>query len=307
MTLEEKIIFYSREDAAEFQKYLKEKGCSARISVEHVFSGTPYFEGTISAFLSLIDTLTAREPDADLEQLKSDLLERENTLAEFFATHKVGDILTDMSPSQLLAQFESIDTTGNDNIQQKAAEKFVNFLMVLGTLEDNNLLEETPGEGTDQTLTGTMEPSDMRVMYAYTDLPGTESEDLESSGITSHIRTSSETHYIVTTGCEVVFVSDMDDVSSLLDNLDVDDDEAARFCDALFFKQALIAKIHELVSDGFSTETNLLKAFNAPSFPLGETSDVISFDLSAEYLSGVLADLRKQGMIKGRDGKIKNT
>ena len=49
MTLEEKITFYSREDAAEFQKYLKEKDCSARISVEHTFSGTPYSEGTIAA------------------------------------------------------------------------------------------------------------------------------------------------------------------------------------------------------------------------------------------------------------------
>ena len=74
MTLEEKITFYSREDAAEFQKYLKERDCSARISVEHTFSGTPYFEGTIAAFEELISKLLAKEDDSDLAQIKTDLL-----------------------------------------------------------------------------------------------------------------------------------------------------------------------------------------------------------------------------------------
>ena len=304
MTLEEKITFYSREDAAAFQKYLREKECPSRISVEHNFSGTPYFEGSISSFLQLIDKINAKEEDADLDELKSDLLERKRALTEFFTSHKTGDILSDATPSQLLAQAESIDVMG-DEIQKQAAEKFVTALMILGTLEDNDLLENTEDkEG--YTLLGTKEPDELRVMYPYTEFEGVTEDDLNDSGITTHIQTSSTTEYIVNAGAELLFASDIDDLADVLDQMDVDDDEAGRFIDAVFFKQALVAKIHDLVSQGTQSEADLLAAFDTPSFPLEGTNDVISFDLTPEYLSGVVSDLKKQSILTGKDGKIKS-
>ncbi len=304
MTLEEKITFYSREDAAAFQKYLREKECPSRISVEHNFSGTPYFEGSIASFLQLIDKINAKEEDADLDELKSDLLERKRALTEFFTSHKTGDILSDATPSQLLAQAESIDVMG-DEIQKQAAEKFVTALMILGTLEDNDLLENTEDkEG--YTLLGTKEPDELRVMYPYTEFEGVTEDDLNDSGITTHIQTSSTTEYIVNAGAELLFASDIDDLADVLDQMDVDDDEAGRFIDAVFFKQALVAKIHDLVSQGTQSEADLLAAFDTPSFPLEGTNDVISFDLTPEYLSGVVSDLKKQSILTGKDGKIKS-
>ena len=304
MTLEEKITFYSREDAAAFQKYLREKECPSRISVEHNFSGTPYFEGSIASFLQLIDKINAREEDADLDELKSDLLGRKKALTEFFASHKAGDILSDATPSQLLAQAESIDVMG-DEIQKQAAEKFVTALMILGTLEDNDLLENTEDtEG--YTLLGTKEPDELRVMYPYTEFEGVTEDDLNDSGITTHIQTSSITEYIVNAGAELLFASDLNDLADVLEQMDVDDDEAGRFVDAVFFKQALVAKIHELVSEGRQSEADILAAFDTPSFPLEGTNDVISFDLTPEYLSGVISDLKKQGILAGKDGKIKS-
>lgn len=305
MTLEEKITFYSREDASAFQKYLREKGCPSRISVEYNFSGTPYFEGSIASFLQLIDKINAREEDTDLDDLKKDLLVREKSLTEFFASHKAGDILSDATPSQLLAQVESIDAMG-DEIQKQATEKFVNLLMILGTLEDNNLLKNSE-EKDSYTLLGTKTAKELRVMYAYTDFNGVTEEDLKNSGITTHIRTSSTTESILNTGAELLFASDLDDMADVLDQMDVDDDEAGRFIDAIFFKQALIAKINELVASGKQSEADLLAALDAPSFPLEETNDVISFDISPEYLSGVISDLKKQGVLSGKDGKIKTS
>ncbi|MEA5036912.1 hypothetical protein SDC9_18422 [bioreactor metagenome] len=305
MTLEEKITFYSREDAAAFQKYLREKGCPSRISVEHSFSGTPYFEGTIASILHLIELIEAREQDADLDELKSDLLSRRKTLEEFFASHKAGDSLTEATPSQLLAQAESIDAMGED-VQKQASDKFMNALMILGTLEDNDLLEVSE-EKECYTLLATKDPNELRVMYAYTDFSGVTEEDLKEAGITSHIRTSSATEYIITAGAELLFVSDIEDLADLLDHMDVEDDEAARFVDAVFFKQALIGKIHALVAEGKQSEADLLAALDAPAFPLEGTDDVISFDISAEYLSGVVSDLRKQGVLSGKDGKIKSS
>ena len=308
MTLEEKITFYSHEDAVEFQKFLREKECGSRIVVEHSFSGEPYFEGTISQFMNLIDLLAKKdeeenEVDEDLLHMKNDLIERKETLEEFLEGHKEGDLLSDSTPSQMLAQLQTIDATGDDAIKKDAADKFVSSLMVLATLEDNGLLEE---EGENYRLKEIKAADEMTVMYAYNDFPAVTQDDLAECGIASHVRTSSTTDYVITVGTEVLFVN-TDEIADFLDHVDVDEDEAAKFVDAVFFKQAFVGKIHELVAEGNASEEALLEALGAPSFPLEGTNDVISFDITADYLKAVVNDLRKLGILTGKDGKIKNT
>ena len=308
MTLEEKITFYSHEAAVDFQKFLREKECGSRIVVEHSFSGEPYFEGTISQFMNLIDLLAKKdeeenEVDEDLLHMKNDLIERKETLEEFFAEHKEGDLLSDSTPSQMLAQLQTIDATGDDAIKKDAADKFVSSLMVLATLEDNGLLEE---EGENYRLKEIKAADEMTVMYAYNDFPAVTQDDLAECGIASHVRTSSTTDYVITVGTEVLFVN-TDEIADFLDHVDVDEEEAAKFVDAVFFKQAFVGKIHELVAEGNASEEALLEALGAPSFPLEGTNDVISFDITADYLKAVVNDLRKLGILSGKDGKIKNT
>ena len=308
MTLEEKITFYSHEAAVDFQKFLREKECGSRIVVEHSFSGEPYFEGTISQFMDLIDLLARKdaeenETDEDLLHMKNDLVERKETLEKFFAEHKEGDLLSDATPSQMLAQLQTIDATGDDAIKKEAADKFVSSLMVLATLEDNGLLEE---EGENYRLKEIKAADEMTVMYAYNDFPAVTQDDLAECGIASHVRTSSTTDYVITVGTEVLFVN-TDEIADFLDHVDVDEEEAAKFVDAVFFKQAFVGKIHELVAEGNASEEALLEALGAPSFPLEGTNDVISFDITADYLKAVVNDLRKLGILSGKDGKIKNT
>lgn len=308
MTLEEKITFYSHEAAVDFQKFLREKECGSRIVVEHSFSGEPYFEGTISQFMNLIDLLAKKdeeenEVDEDLLHMKNDLIERKETLEEFLEGHKEGDLLSDSTPSQMLAQLQTIDATGDDAIKKDAADKFVSSLMVLATLEDNGLLEE---EGENYRLKEIKAADEMTVMYAYNDFPAVTQEDLAECGIASHVRTSSTTDYVITVGTEVLFVN-TDEIADFLDHVDVDEEEAAKFVDAVFFKQAFVGKIHELVAEGNASEEALLEALGAPSFPLEGTNDVISFDITADYLKAVVNDLRKLGILSGKDGKIKNT
>lgn len=308
MTLEEKITFYSHEAAVDFQKFLREKECGSRIVVEHSFSGEPYFEGTISQFMNLIDLLAKKdeeenEVDEDLLHMKNDLIERKETLEEFLEGHKEGDLLSDSTPSQMLAQLQTIDATGDDAIKKDAADKFVSSLMVLATLEDNGLLEE---EGENYRLKEIKAADEMTVMYAYNDFPAVTQDDLAECGIASHVRTSSTTDYVITVGTEVLFVN-TDEIADFLDHVDVDEDEAAKFVDAVFFKQAFVGKIHELVAEGNASEEALLEALGAPSFPLEGTNDVISFDITADYLKAVVNDLRKLGILTGKDGKIKNT
>jgi len=308
MVLEEKIVFYSHEDAVDFQKFLRGIDCGSRINVEHEFTGEPFFEGTIPEFLKLIDILRKKDEengdeDEDLALMKNDIEERRAKLDEFFSQHKAGDKLHNATPSQMLAQVEHLEATNDDDLKKEAQEKFVSSLMVLATLEDNNLLDENDDE---YTLKEIATADEMRIMYAYTDIPNATEEDIKECNITSHIRTSSVMHYVVTTDTSIIHV-DVDTIREFLDNIDVDDDESGRFIDAVFFKQALISMINNLINSGCSSEKALYEALEAPAFSLGDTEDVISFDLSQEYLSAILSDMKKLGLITGKDGKIKNT
>lgn len=308
MTLEEKIVFFSHEDATDFQKYLREKDCESRINVEHDFSGEPYFEGTIADFLNLINHLIKKEEeegeeDEDLFLMKKDIEERKAKLEEFINEHTAGDVLRDATPSQMLAQAEKLEATSDEDLKREATDKFVSSLMILATLEDNDLLE---GRNDEYILKEVKSADDLRIMYAYTDFPQVSGEELKECNISSHIRTSSVTQYVITTGTDIIY-ADADELSDYLDNVDVDEEEAGKFIDAIFFKQAIVGKIRELIDGGCSSEKELIDALSAPAFPLEGTNDVISFDITPEYLKVVLADLRKLGLISGKDGKIKNT
>ncbi|HJJ36256.1 MAG TPA: hypothetical protein O0X27_03655 [Methanocorpusculum sp.] len=310
MTLEEKISFYSRESASEFQKYLRSKECGSHISLEHSFTGEPFFEGTIPQFLNLIEILEKRdeadgETDDELAQTKNDLIERQNHLTEFFAAHKKGDILQNATPTQMMTQVQSIEAESDDAFRKDATDKFVLQMMILATLEDNDLLTESDN-GKDYVLTNILDANELRIMYAYTDFPAVTSEDLQNCGLASHIRTSSVTDYVVTVGSEILF-TEPDDLADFLDDADIDEEESAKFIDAIFFKQAFVGKIHDLIEAGNSSEEKLLEALSAPAFPLEGSNDVISFDISPEYLTAVLSDMRKLGIITGKDGKLKNT
>lgn len=309
MTLEEKISFYTREDAAEFQKFLRGKEVGSRIAVEHTFSGEPYFEGTITSFMNLIALLEKKdaeegEIDEELALTKEDLENRKAKLEEFFREHKEGDLIQNSTPTQMMAQVQSIDAESDEAFRKEAADKFISSLIILGALEDNDLLKETE-DGNGYILTGTAKAEDLRVMYAYTDFPAITSEDLKECSISSHIRTSSLAKYVVTVGGEIIF-TDTDELAEYLDNADIDEDDSARFVDNVFFKQAFIGKIHELIKEGCTSEEKLLEALGAPAFPLEGTDDVISFDISPEYLSEVISDLKKLGIVAGKDGKFKN-
>lgn len=309
MVLEEKLSFDTREDANLFQKFLREKGCSSRIAVEHTFSCEPFFEGSVADFMTLIALLEKKdaeegEADEELSFTKKDLENRRDTLNEFFASHKPGDILEDSTPTQMMARVQSIGAESDEAFRKEAADKFVASLMILGALEDNNLLEETE-DGNSYTLTGTAKAEDLRVMYPYTDFPKISAEELKECCISSHINVVSYEKHVVTAGAEIIFV-DTDELTDYLDNADADEDDSARFIDNVFFKQAFIAKVHDLIANGASSEAELVKSLENPAFPLEGTDDVISFDVSSEYLAGVLSDLRKLEVISGKDGKIKN-
>lgn len=306
MTLEEKLIFYSHDDASAFQKFLREIDCSSRISVEHTFSGEPFFKGSIARFLELFDSLASNE-DIEAAAMKDDLLLRKNAIEEFYKEHKVADVVNEASPSQLMAQLQSISAVGEEAVKKEATDKFVSSLIVLTTLEENGLLTPTgEGENAQCTLTAILPTDELKVMYPYMEFAGLDPEDLKKDGITSFIETTAQTAYVVSMGSDII-MADVDKIADFLEDMDIDEGELTNFVDNVFFKQLLTEKIHELVSSGIASEEGILEALDVPSFPIKDTTDEISFTITPEYLTAVIADLRKLGILSGKDGKIKSS
>lgn len=303
MTLEEKISFYTRDSATEFQKYLKEHDCTSRITTRHTLTGEPYIEGTITGIITLIDHLTAKEPDTDLETLKSDIIARRDMMTEFFAEHKPDDLITESTPNQLLAQIKTIHEEGTD-IEKLATENFTKSLTIFETLEENGLLEKIH-DTESYRLTAVKSPDELKIIFPYNELTDIQPEELKEANLSLHIHTSSTTEYIITTGIELPIADTWEDIEETLDELDIETEEAERFTEMLFYKQMLISTIIETITNGARSEKDILKALNAHPFPLGDTGDVISYDITPEYLTEVLTDLRKTDILAGKDGKIK--
>ncbi|MDO5845969.1 MAG: hypothetical protein Q4Q04_03490 [Methanocorpusculum sp.] len=306
MTLEEKLIFYSHDDAVAFQKFLRDMDCSSRISIEHTFSGEPFFKGSISAFLALFDAFAASE-DIDAPAMKEDLELRKKAIEAFYAEHKVLDTISDASPSQLMAQLQSINAVGEEAVKKEATEKFISSLMVLSTLEENGILTAAgDDENAEFTLTAIIPADDLKIVYPYTEFSGLNPDDLKRDGITSFIETTAQTAYAVSMGADIV-TADVEKISDFLEDMDVNETEMVKFIDTVFFKQLLTEKIHDIVGSGIASEAGILDALDAPAFPVQNTNDEISFNLTPEYLTAVIADLRKLGVLSGKDGKIKSS
>lgn len=304
MVLEETIKFSAREDAVEFQKYLREKGCPSRISLKHDFSGNPCYEASISEFKKFIDMILKEDADADLSNLKSSLDYGEAALNEFMESHEAGDVVTESTPAQLLAQALSISSEGDD-VKKEAEEKFSKSILVMGTLENNGLIEQI-GDTDGFILKEKRAAGDIKMLQPYTDFDGYNPTEFEGLDITTNILAASKTDFVVTAGAEILLKSDMDEMVDILDDLDTDEDDAARFIDNIFFKKILVSKILEFVDNGAKSEKEISDLLGEPYHNIADSKDTISFDIDSDYLSEVISDLKKEGLLSGKDGKIKS-
>jgi hypothetical protein len=304
MTLEGKIVFASRNDAAEFQKYLRGNGCPSRISIENVICEESRFEGTISAFLAFIRKMKAEHADEDMIQLENHLLENEAVYEEFFKTFGVGDLVTHTDIERVISQVQAAG-----KMYREYGE--IGPMLLIMALRRNDILEKAEGAGDQETipptckLVRTLEPGDMRVTYPITMLPALNPDNIRETGLTTRVSIYADTGFAVTTGPDIVIRVNADDVSSILDTLDTDPDDVDVFCNKLLLKQALFLDIHELISGGISSEEALYTALSAKSFWDEDNSATVRYSVSREFIAGVVSDLRKLDVIKGKDGKLK--
>ncbi len=103
-----------------------------------------------------------------------------------------------------------------------------------------------------------------------------------------------------------MLIDDPEPLFEILGEMDVDEDDADMLRTNIAFKQFIIERIMTVLEErGRASREELLEESLSFDAPLNEEQDSASFILTEEYANGVLNDLKKIGLITGKDSKIK--
>jgi hypothetical protein len=312
MMLEEELEFSNHEEAQEFIKYIRSLGCNPKMSVQNRLIHEPTFRGRIGALLSLAEEEAATlEGDSEQEDIREAFLalsrsieRRMQDLAAFLNEHQVGDIVPVFPDEETMAKFVA-DIISGDEEKAFSQEDRDKVLAAVGTntvIEENNLFEDTP-EG--RRLVRTIEPEEAYIIIPEYPLCGIDEEKLQEKGVTVAFNVIGERGYLVSTGPEIVLVEDIGALSERLQAMGVEEETCAGVQSSLLFKRLIVDRIMAVLDEqGKLKREEILDFAGAFDAQISDEGDRVSFLLDDEILDDILADLRKVGLISGKDSKI---
>jgi len=313
MVLEEELEFSNQEDAQEFMKYIRTLGCNPKLSVQNRLVHEPTFRGPIQALISLVSEEVEKiSEDPEQEEVKEAFLalsrnieRRMQDLAAFLAQYSVGDVVPVFPDEELMAKFVA-DIIAPGEEKAFSQEDRDRILAAVGTnsiLEENNLFEDTP-EG--RRLVRTIDPGEAYIIVPEYPLCGIDDAILREKGVTVAFNVIGERGYLVSTGPEIVLVDDISTLYERLTDTDVDEETAAAVQSNLLFKRLIVDRIMAALDEqGKMKREDLLDVAGAFDAQISDEGDRVSFLLDDEILDDILGDLRKVGLISGKDAKIK--
>ncbi|MDN7024154.1 hypothetical protein FGU65_04490 [Methanoculleus sp. FWC-SCC1] len=314
MVLEEELLFLEKTEAEEFLKFIRSAGCSGKVRTVHDLVPDTMFRGRIRDFLILLEKEIARieaspddaEPVAIYVTLKKAMESRLEKLRAFLQEHAVGELVPEKA---VLTDIVTLigEARAKEGIEEEERARIDDTLAAIGVdalLEDNELVERTD-EG--RRFVRSIDPEE-----AYTYLPDyplceMEPETLSEHGISVKLTVFAEERYAVSMGPDILLIDDRDRLWQVLDEMDIDEDSYFAFRNNSTFSQFIVDRImtfleergraskEEVIEETLSFDTRLLE----------EQQNLASFVLTEEYVDGILTDLKKLGLIAGKDAKLK--
>jgi len=344
MVLEGSLRFDSAEGADAFIRYLRKKGCKAHKKTVAVFFESEELEGTIDSFIAFLGDLLGREDveednggmDEEEEGRKCDRASVENRLENLekararlenlFSTCAEGDVaLTeddlhrhgdDFFEHMARAVFpvmqrnlaeRGIDLPPRDetrDVSDDQVEEAGVFLTVFDILDENGLLEKDR-EGK-YRLARKVPVEQCRMKISTFGLGDFDDGDLEPYGIvpcTSIVMDSQ--HEVVMDGTVVTEFS-ADDLDEGLAGLDADAESLdAFFSDFELKRLAVIALIEVVGEAGKISFEGLRERLTEYVLRSDKVEAKVKVTLEQDFLSSLVAELRKQGYLAGSQENIR--
>ena len=305
MALEEEIWFSAEEEAQECSKIFKKLNISSHIRVKTDLENRIQYKGPYTALKGIIDEEITRLQEMDenedeefitIFQEMLDYLKSERDLLEkTFAEKKPGDHI-----SSMIFNFLIKDGSVPDSEEQMVA--LLKEATVTRLLELNNLID-IDEEGV--ILARTISPDDAVLAIFEDDIPPLREDALKKWDIKRSLETRDIVSYIVTTSPDIVFLEDITEIEEFFTRIEYDSETLFFFIN-LQVKQVLVAELLSLMQkEGKLSKDELIAEFLHRELPIENENMSIGLHLSPNYISSILDDLKKTGVLKGKDSKLK--
>lgn len=334
MVLEETLLFCEENDADNFIRFLHEKNCRAQKKHESSIFEETEMCGTIGNFIQLIETKVASEEQekqkdpTGQEGSTSDPgnskypPRRKSTFAEsnakMFAHLKsirdyVGGLMTQFKPGDIIFTDEDlkkmkelmhtgfVDESGDD--QEKT---FFEKMIIRGnlmTLEDNGVAETRP-EGI--CLIKKIDPNDLIVERRPWGPDEVDRETLKQYGISFKYHIDFDTAARVIIDPRIHFTCTLKEVTEVLDVLEVDEFSDEELRHNLALKGLAIESVLGAIrTAGRISLTDLIRNIKEVTPEMIDDEHQIVEHFKPEFITGLISDLRKMGIIEGNDRKMR--
>jgi hypothetical protein len=303
MVLEEEIFFSTYDTAREFVKMLKEQGISSQIKQKVSLDIRLMLSGTYTSLIALLNE-AIEEEDADEEeaemysQTQERLTSQRDLIGEACVTYHIGDHI-----GSGVMKIITGDRTMGEEENEDVLEEIIKEIYLIRLLHLNNLLDV--GEA-GFILTKTIEPDEAIFTVFADEIPEIEDELLSKHAITSTITACDDEEWMVTVGSEFVFLDDLTPVEEFLEEYDIPEEEGAEFFPKIQIKQFLVSEILATIRDGGKTSReDIIEKFADREVETKDGGTLISLHLSKFYIDAVIDDLKKAGVLKGKDQKLR--
>lgn len=286
------ILFDDRDNAQRIMRLLKKSGVSAKLSSDPVLTSEEVVVGTIGALKGYLRSLAPDDP-VDLEALS--LAQGLITSDEEAFTRIMGAI--DEDGGRTLLGESSEEPMAEEEIRSRLHDALRLVLYEkqgLITAEDDAIIVTKRIE---PDLLEISMPADL-ILY-----PGI--EELEKAGLTAERMVSSEMHYSVQTGTDIIFCDDPEELISLLEESDPEEESLVAFLEQFFLLLMLADETVRLIGDGAATIGEIHRRLPDTAITADQESYPIRFSIDEEMVAHIVDTLRSKGRISGKDGRLK--
>lgn len=334
MVLEETLLFYEEKDAEIFIRFLHEKKCRVQKKNESSINEDSEISGTIGNFIRLIEAkmeseLQEREKDPAIQEGSTpepgispylagrkisfgesnkkgleNLRSTRDYIENIMARYNPGDII--FTNDNIKELSERIRNHFNDVTVEDLDEIFFEEILVQGnllTMEDNGIVETRP-EGI--CLIKKIDPNDLIVDRAPWRPGEVDPETLNQYGIVPKIHIDFEIATRITIDPKIHFTCKLEEVEEVLDELDADEFSEDELKRNLVLKGLAIESIITTIENsGRISLTDLIRDMNIITPKINDDKEQIIEHFSQEFITGIVNDLRKIGVIEGNDRKMR--
>ncbi|HOJ97167.1 MAG TPA: hypothetical protein PK024_10075 [Methanospirillum sp.] len=304
MVLEEEIWFSTEEQAQECLKMFKKLNITAHLKTKVELKSRIVYKAPFTALKGIIEEeieqlRTTGEEEFEeyiqaFEDTLKDLINDRDLLAQTIASHAPGDHISTTVFDVIVRNGEIPDN--EDDMVAFFKEATITQIMGLNDLLD---IDE---EG--MILKQTIAPDEAVMSLFGDELPPFREEALRKWKITRSLEAQDTSAYTVVTGPDIIFLEDLNELDKYFQ--EIDEEAADKFLANLQVKQVLVAEILSMIQkEGRASKEELMCEFIHKTLPIEENALSIGFHLSPGYLESVLNDLKKMGMVKGKDSRLK--